>query len=148
MEIRDYNGEGKWSADSILERYRKYSNEMGGTLGELVPRVHAEGQVTWIYPVMDQVIEGIERGDKACVAIGIEFVEEDASFPFGRVLKSNTARALRRAKLSPEQVDRVRERVVHVMLGGRLGREFKEYSKLLGKIGMGSLWPTIEQGAD
>jgi hypothetical protein len=47
-----------------------------------------EGQGRWVYPVM----EGIERGDKASVAVGIDFIEEDAHFPFGKTLKSNTAR--------------------------------------------------------
>ena len=65
-----------------------------------IPREHREGQSRWVYPVMDAVIEGIERGDKASIAIGIDFVEEDARFPFGKTLKSNTARALRQAPLT------------------------------------------------
>ena len=48
---------------------------------------------------MDLVIVGIEAGDKACIALGVDFVEEDRLFPFGMVLKANTARALRRAEL-------------------------------------------------
>ena len=97
---------------------------------------------------MEAVIGAIERGDKACIAIGIEFIEEDQHFPFGRILESNTARALRRAELSREQVERVRERVVRMLLAGSVPREFKEYSKLLRRIGWGSSWPTIEQQID
>ena len=40
---------------------------------------------------MMKVIEGIEAGDLACVRLGIEFIEEDAKFPFGKTLKSNAA---------------------------------------------------------
>ncbi len=149
MEIRDYNGTGRWSADSVLERYRSYAQEIGTLLDKnLAPEKHTEGSVTWIYPIMDEVIAAIGRADKACIAIGIEFIEEDQHFPFGRILKSNTARALRRAELSPEQVERVRERVVRMLLAGSVPREFKEYSKLLRRIGLGSWWPAIEQQID
>jgi hypothetical protein len=149
MQIRDYNGTGRWSADSIIERYRSYAEQTGTLLDtNIAPREHTDGRVTWIYPIMDAVIVGIERGDKACIAIGIEFIEEDQHFPFGRTLKSNTARALRRAELSQEQVERVRERVVRMLLAGSVRREFKEYSKLLRRIGLGSWWSTIEQQID
>src|SRR5438552_5273000 len=149
MLIRDYNGTGWWSADSILERYRRYSQQLGTLLDEnLAPRKRIEDGVTWIYPIMDEVIAGIERGDRACIAIGIEFVEEDQGFPFGRILKSNTARALRRAELSQEHVERLRKRVVGMLLVGSVPREFREYSKLLSRIGVGSWWPTIEQQID
>ena len=72
-----------------------------------MPREHEEGQSRWVYPVMEAVIEGIERGDKASVAVGIDFIEEDAHSPFGKTLKSNTAPPLRRASLTPEQVGRI-----------------------------------------
>ena len=149
MEVRDYNGTGRWSADAVLERYRSYAQQIGTLLDKnLEPREHTEGNVKWIYPIMDAVIVAIEGGDDASIAIGIEFIEEDQHFPFGRILKSNTARALRRADLSQEQVERVRERVVRMLLAGSVPREFKEYSKLLRRIGLGSWWPTIEQQID
>jgi hypothetical protein len=147
MKIRDYNGTGQWSVESVVDRYRLYTQQ-SGTVGELTSKKHTEGDVTWIYPIMDEVIAGIERGDKASIAIGIEFIEEDQNFSFGRVLKSNTARALRRAVLSQKQVERVRERVVRMLLSGFIRREFKEYAKLLRRIGVGSWWSTIEQQAD
>lgn len=147
MEIHDYNGTGQWSVESILSRYERYA-QRAGAHSELIPRVRTEGTVNWIYPIMDEVIAGIERGDKACIAIGIEFIEEDQHFPFGRILKSNAARALRHAELSQEQVERVRRRVVSLLLSGSFRREFREYVKLLRVVGMGSWWPTIEQEID
>src|ERR1700704_5479811 len=69
MQVRDYNGAGRWSADSVLERYRSYAQQIGALLDEnIAPRKHTERSVT-------------------------------QHFPFGRILKSNTARALRRAQL-------------------------------------------------
>lgn len=86
---------------------------------------------------MDAVIAGIEAGDEACIRIGIEFIEESASFPFGRILKSNTARALRRANLSAEHKERIRARVVDMLISGYLPREFVQYAKLAKRIGLG-----------
>jgi hypothetical protein len=146
MQVRDYNGVGRWSAQAIVDRYEEYCRELGvSTLTDLTPETHFEGDGMWIYPVMRKVIEGAERGDRACIAIAVEFIEEDQLFPFGRNLKSRSARALRRADLSGEQVERIRERIAKMLLAGMVPREFREYSKLLRHIGMGAWWPIIEQ---
>jgi hypothetical protein len=107
--------------------------------------VHAEDEKRWIYPVMDRVIEGIESGDLACAEIGVEFIEEDASFAFGRILKSNTARALRRNPLTDELKERIRKRVVAMLEGGYLPREYRQYAKLARKIGLGQWLAEIKE---
>jgi hypothetical protein len=149
MQVLDYNGAGRWSDDSIRERYRSHSQQLG-TLpsDDIKAKNYTQDGVTRIYPIMDEVIAGIELGDKACVLIGIEFIEEDQVFSFGRILKSTTARALRRAELSPDQIERLRKRIVGMLLAGSVPREFREYSKLLRRIGVGSWWPTIERQID
>ena len=104
MEIIDYNGEGKWLKDEILRRYSQYCKEQKVSEPlDLRPRELVSGEKKWIYPVMERVIEGIEKGDAACKRLGIEFIEEDGKFPFGKILKSNTARALRRVALTPRR---------------------------------------------
>jgi hypothetical protein len=94
---------------------------------------------------MDRVIEGIERGDVACRSIGIEFIEQDRKFPFGKILKSNTARALRRTELTSEQKERIRRRLVSMLLSENVPHEYKEYAKLLKKIGLGSYREEVEE---
>jgi hypothetical protein len=94
---------------------------------------------------MESVIAGIDRDDKAAIALGIDFIEESEHFVFGRILKSNTARALRRATLTPEQVGRIRKRIVEMLLAGEVPHEFHEYARLLRTIGLGDWWPIIEQ---
>ena len=89
VEVRDYNGTGRWSVSAVQTRYGDYCRRFHVSAPELpVPREHIEGSVRWVYPIMDSVINGIERGDKACIALGLDFIEEDAHFPFGKVLKS------------------------------------------------------------
>lgn len=83
-----------------------------------------------------------------CIEIGVEFIEEDVRFRFGRVIKSNTARALRRAELTSKQVERVRTRVAHMLIAEHVPREYREYAKLLRQVGMGDWWPFIDARAN
>jgi len=138
MAVIDYNGTGFWSVEEILNRYTTYVKKYNIVApSDLSPTTHVEDDNRWIYPVMDRVIEGIEQGDLACAEIGIEFIEEDASFPFGQTLKSNTARALRRIQLTNDQSERIRLRVVGMLRAGYLPREYRQYAKLARKIGLG-----------
>jgi hypothetical protein len=148
VAILNYNGDGRWSVSSVQARYFEYCQRYGVLQPTVpTPQEHEEGQRRWIYPVMDAVIEGIHRGDKASIALGLDFIEEDAHFPFGKTLKSNTARALRRSSLTPEQVERVRNRVTSLLLAGQIRHEFREYAKLFRKVGIAEYWPRIERGA-
>jgi hypothetical protein len=134
MDVIDYNGDGRWSRAEILGRYFRYAAEMGIVPRDLSPDEHSQPGRHWVYPVMDKVIAGIEAGDEACVRLGIEFIEEDAKFPFGKTLKSNTARALRRSLLSDEQKQRIRRRVFGMLRAGHVPHEYREYAKLVRKI--------------
>lgn len=145
--VRDYNGIGRWSVSGVRERYSQYCKLLKISEGRaLQARRIQEGDFVWIYPIMDEVIRGIKENDPACIAIGIDFVEEDSLFVFGKILKSNTARALRYALLTEEQKERLRRRIVSMLLAGVVPREMKEYSKLLRTIGFGKHWPRLEQG--
>lgn len=100
----------------------------------------------WIYPVMEKIIEGIERGDRACKIIGVELVEENNKMPFGRILKSNTARALRRTNLDRNLQERLRNRIITMLIEGNVPHEYKQYAKLLRKIGIDKdSWQIIEK---
>lgn len=137
IEIIDYNGEGRWSRAEILSRYARYAAEMGIVARDLSPMEEgSQGSRRWVYPVMDKVIDGIKAGDPACVRLGIEFIEEDAKFCFGKTLKSKTARTLRQAaSLSDEQKQRIRRRVFGMLRAGHVPHEYREYAKLVRKIG-------------
>src|SRR5262249_39949375 len=103
--------------------------------------------VRWVYPVMECVIEGIKAGDPACSVIGVEFIEEDGKFPFGAILKARTARALKRAALSQSLIVRIRRRIAAMLEVGNTPREYREYVKLLRKVGFSEIWPKIEASA-
>lgn len=81
----------------------------------------------------------------ACIQLGVDFVEEDALFPFGPKLKSNTARALRRCPRDETQKSRLRARISTMLALGKIPREMREYAKLLRTIGVGEHWPRLER---
>jgi len=141
----DYNGPGRWSAEEIVRRYQAYAKRFHvSPVRNIEPDISRKGDQRWVYPVMYQIIDGIKDGDPACVQIGIEFIGEDQGFPFGAILKSNTARALRQFPgLTSGQMATIRARVVGMLLTGIVPREYREYSKLLRKIGIGDHWPRI-----
>jgi hypothetical protein len=146
VTLRDYNGTGKWSASAVLERYRELSARLGvETPLDLTPAEARHGEDRWIFPVMDKVIAGIELGDPACIALGVEFLEEDRKFPFGSNLKYRTARALRRAHIPPSSETRLRRRIVSMLALGNVPREYREYARLLRRIGFDEWWPRIEE---
>lgn len=142
--ITDYNGTGEWSLPRIRERYATYCEQFGLVYRRLLPREHREGSRIWIYPVMDEVILGIEATDPACMALGIDLLESDALMPFGMTLKANTARALRRSELTEPQKERIRRRVVSMLVAGIIPHEFREYIKLLKRVGFATYREQIE----
>jgi hypothetical protein len=149
MKVIDFNGEGFWSVDEVLKRYTEYARVFGITQPrELAPLTHSIGDTRWIYPVMDSVIEGIEAGDLGCAELGIEFIQTNDSFAFGKIIKSNVARALRRATLTEAQKERIRRRVIEMLEAGYLPREYVQYAKLGRKLGLREFLPRIKQAAE
>ena len=148
MELRDYNGEGIWTLENILCRYGDYCRRLSVVPAPLKPREHQDGDVLWRYPMMDEVLGLIRKGDLAAVELGVELVLDDARMAFGKLLKSRAARLLRHCRLTPVHAAALRDRFVQMLLAGQVPHEFKEYVKLLRKVGVGERWPDIEKGID
>lgn len=149
MEIHDCNGPGDWSGDAIRRRYLEHARRFGQReIRELKSIESTQGNARWIHPLMDDVIAGIEEGDLACIELGVEFVQSGHQQAFGKILHSNVARALRRANLSPDQIVNLRRRILGMLVAGQVPHEFKQYAKLLRKIGLGSDWDQIRARVD
>ncbi|MEL7085863.1 MAG: hypothetical protein AAGE92_01475 [Cyanobacteria bacterium P01_G01_bin.4] len=152
-ELRDYNGTGIWSASAIIERYSTYAKLLGVEEPRTIKpseTVSKNGAVKWVYPVMDAIVAGIREGDRACVEIGVEFIEHCQKQPFGRLLHSNTARVLRQQRhlLTGGQINRLRNRILQMLLDEQIPHEYKEYSKLLKRIGFGAHWEAVQAAAN
>jgi hypothetical protein len=147
--VIDYNGVGIWSADGIRERYETFAIKLNVRhQSHLVPKLHREGERTWIYPLVEELFPLVEAGDPAAIEIGVQLIEEDEFFVFGSLLKMNMAVALRRSSLTQEQQQRLRQRIVRMLLAGNVPREFREYKKLLRKIDLAELWSVLDEGVD
>jgi hypothetical protein len=146
MTVTDLNGVGEWSRSRIQARYAAYCKMLEVPLTPLVAQEITQGENSWVYPLLDSVIERIEEGDPASTAIGVDLVEENQFMPFGSIIKSNAARALRHATLSTAQTERLRRRLVHMLIAGIIPHEFREYYKLLRTIGVAGYWPELHAG--
>ena len=127
-----------------MSRYREFARQFRIPAAAVISEIEA-GTPTHV--VLYRVIAAAEAGDAACVELLVEFIQEDRGMKFGRIYKSSAARALRRAALNYGQEDRIRRRVVKMLIAGTLGREFKEYAKLLRRVGLGEWLPVIEREA-
>ncbi len=138
MPVHDYNGDGEWSVGGVVRRYDEYSRQFHVASQRILqPQTHTEGSTRWVYPIMTAVVQGIKDDDPECTELGIDFICESKSFPFGMTLKSQTARALRKATLTAKQLDRIRSRVAQMLLEGYLPQEYRFYARLLRRTGLG-----------
>ena len=148
MRPADLDGKGRWTLEALRERYLQHCR-----LFRLPPRSLPSGN-DWpsrkglIVTFLDSMIAGMKAGDLACAEIGIELMEEDGGFAFGRILKANTARALRRCALTEAQQERVRTRVVGMLARGFMPHEFRDYARLLRHIGLGPHRERLECAVD
>jgi hypothetical protein len=144
MKVHDYNGTGKWAREAIVSRYLDHAARLGVEKPlQLKPVELVRGENHWIYPVMDQIIMGIHCGDAACAVIGVEFLEEDRKFAFGANLKARAARALRQTEVPYSLAERLRRRIVAMLVAGNVPREYREYARLHRKIGFDKWWPRL-----
>lgn len=150
IEVRDYNGEGRWSRDEIERRFRSYAKAFGTTVKDINPRIYEEGSTTWIYPLIEDAIVGIKQGDRACIELGVELIEDSDSMPFGKILKSNTAKALRHSAghLSEDHRRRIRKRVADMLIELYMPREFVQYVKLARTVGFAEEIERVRSEAD
>jgi hypothetical protein len=150
-EIRDYNGTNEWSALAARKRHLEYRARYGSRASrELTCVEHVEGDVRCVYPIVDSVVAGITAGDPACVELGVEFIESGHKQPFGRILHARVGRALRQqsALLNTDHIARLRTRILAMLVAGQVPHEYREYAKLLRRIGRGESWPLARQSVD
>ena len=98
----------------------------------------------WSPSTFQRLIERVRHDDRAAIETLIALIEDDRGRPWGMLLKSEAARALRQhATLAPVHVHRLRARFTDMLLRGYLPREYKQYAKLFRKIGLADFRQTI-----
>jgi hypothetical protein len=148
MRGSELDGSWRWTQEALRHRYLQYCVRYHL---EARPLPRADDWATrrgLIVSLMNAIIEGIKEGDLACAEIGIELIEEDGGFAFGRILKANAARALGRCRLTDDQKERIRTRVIGMLGRGFMPHEFRDYARLLRRIGLGAHGERLERAVD
>ena len=148
MEI-NYNHHGKWSVDAVKNRYANLRIVSGGAEGfELEPRTYTnKGGMTWIYNIMEAVVDGVQLGDKACVQLSIDYIDDNLMDSTTGYIRERMARALRRAELTEHQKRQLATTFLKQLEQESLHKEFKEYCRLFKTIGVEPYRARIEKCA-
>ena len=136
--IINYNPEGKWSTESVKKRYWEQSVSLGGVSGfEPTPKTYTNfNGCTWVYNVMESVIDGVQLGDFTCVQLCIDYINDDVKAPTTGYTKERMARALRHASLSDKQKKELSEIFIKQLESGKIYKEYREYIRLFKIIGV------------
>ncbi|NQZ08400.1 MAG: hypothetical protein HRT35_14685 [Algicola sp.] len=143
----NYNPEGKWSVDSVKAKYWALSLSLGGVFGfEPEPKRYTnKNGATWVYNIMDSVIDGVKLGDSACVQISIEYIQDNVMHSTTGYIRASMARSLRNAELTKKQKVTLAGIFLKQLESGLIYREFKEYCRLFKRIGVEPYRQEIEK---
>ena len=124
----------------------KMNTELGNLLGwieqhrwRLTPyleEIAIEHRATWGAMVMDNVAKAIKTGDPVAIDLGCEVISDDQKYPFGKLIKSNMARALKgKVEYLNDQQRMEILNVVRKLLNMEFTpRETEDYCKLVSKF--------------
>jgi hypothetical protein len=148
MEI-NYNQQGKWSVEAVQRRYSDLRVLLGDVEGfDLDPRRYTNNRgITWIYNIMDAVVDGVQLGDNACVQLAIDYIEDDVMASTTGYIRERMARALRHVELKEHQKERLTEVFLNQLAQTNLHKEFREYCRLFKTIGIEPYRKEIEEHA-
>jgi len=144
MQPPNLDGTGQWRNSEIIVRYRRWCMCLNQRPAGISATEGFYGERGWACVVVRQLVALMKTGDLAAAWIAIELIEEDGGFAFGRLLKAECARELRRMPLNEEQKQRIRQRVVTMLALGFVPHEFRQYSRLARHIGLGSAAQDLE----
>jgi hypothetical protein len=146
LEI-DYNSEGKWSLESVQEKYAELRTLLGGAEGFILePRTYTNPKgAKWTYNVMDAVADGIQLEDNACIELAVEYINDNVMDSTTGYIRERIARSLRHASLTEGQKQRLAEAFLKQLEHQDLHKEFKEYIRLFKTIGIEPYRKEIEK---
>ncbi|WP_434339813.1 hypothetical protein [Motilimonas cestriensis] len=143
----NYNPDGKWSVESVQKRYRELSLVYGG-VGDFFPEpkvyINQRGAM-WTYNIMKSVVDGVQLGDKACIQLSIEYIQDNLVASTTGYIRERMARALCTAELSNSQKKALVNVFLTMLENGNLQQQFREYIRLFKYIGIEPYLKDIER---
>jgi len=108
----------------------------GPRLAAYIPVLEAKHPAIWVGDVFDGLRAAVAVGNAPAISLACDFIEKDIRLPFGKLIKSNLARALRKQHGRLTETER---RQVLGVTGWLLNlpyapRELEDYCKLVKKF--------------
>lgn len=110
---------------------------LGPNVGSYVPANLSTHPAIWVSQLFDRVRAAIAAGDQTAVALACDLIASDTmTLSFGKIIKSNLARELRRTSgaLSASQRVQLIDALVKLLGLPFSPRELEDYAKLVRKL--------------
>ena len=123
--------------DATYQAKEKLLNQFGESIRSYFPTDRIEHEAIWISAVFDNLRASVAGGSPDAIDIAIFLIEKDPMWlPFGKLIKSDLARALKKnvAKISPAHREKIVAVVVRLLQSEHIPRELEDYAKLIKKF--------------
>jgi len=132
MNQNDLKNQAAEEIESLLEWINNHKNE----LEQYIPEGKIEHEALWGSSVIHKMTVDIKKGNEKAVKLACELIKDDEKYPFGKILKSNIARALKhQVKLINPQEKQLIINTTKKLLTMRYSpRETEDYCKLVAKF--------------
>lgn len=131
VRLIDYNNSRTFSFDVVVARYAEFCRRRGVKEPiQFVPRKIGGPDKFYVYPVWNDVINGIRQGDPACVDLGIWCLSVVEPIPFGPCIRGGVVRELIRGELRDDQKGEIRQVVTRLLVGRHPLAPFKRLGRL------------------
>jgi hypothetical protein len=94
---------------------------------------------------MQSVVDGMQLGDRVCVDLSIEYINDNVMHLTTGYIRARMARALRQVELSKSQKGLLARVFLRQLESEKIYQEFKEYIRLFKTIGVESYRDEFEK---
>ena len=109
---------------------------LGVRLTSYYPHPDIDHPGIWVSSLFQNIRKAICLGDETAIAIACELIHCDPRLPFGKLIKSDLARALKKRseKLGSEERAQIMEVTIRLLTMSYAPRELEDYVKLIRKL--------------
>lgn len=117
----------KWRTEAVIAAHRN----LGGTFDIAgTPRAALERGATSFRAIWYNLADGVRAGDRACIALAVDFIVERHIVSYSGYARTRMAHALRSATFSAHQRERLSNHFLALLERGDKTPEFSSYLKL------------------
>jgi hypothetical protein len=117
----------------------------GTRLRAYFPAVAHDNPAVWLSQTFDAVRKSIASGDKIAVSLACELIAKDPMLPFGKLIKSDLARALKKRTelLVASEQAQILAATLKLLNQEYAPRELEDYCKLAKKLAGSEYWAPL-----